>query len=234
MPTTWDIVVHGPGPLRDETSDHYVSIPKLPEMDDLIYKWQHHLVYFMKVNVSDEEWRLLDSAVLRGALEGASASAALAIPSFYYLHRKSAWYRSLPLPLRVAGVVMVVAPFTSIQAERRSLEFERRQWWAHVWVGPNTDHSPDHDRSDSGKLELDRAAAHEEARFNALSTTDKALDWATRHQYSIILGSWALSMATAGAIVAKDKYVALGIVDPDQVFTDTSLRRYLTLPQKVI
>lgn len=65
--------------------------------------------------------------------------------------------------------------------------------------------SPDRDRSDSGKLELDRAAAQEEARFNALSTSDKALDWASRHQYSIILGSWALSMVAAGAIVAKDK-----------------------------
>jgi hypothetical protein len=145
----------------------------------------------MKVNVSDEEWRLVESVMFRGALEGAVASAAVAIPGFYYLHRKSAWYRSLPLPLRVAGVVMVVAPLTSIQAERRSLEFERRQW------------------SDSGKLELDRVAAEEEARFNALSTSDKAFDWAFRHQYSIILGSWALSMATAGAIVAKDKYLTL-------------------------
>ena len=69
-----------------------------------------------------------------------------------------------------------------------------------------------HDRSDSGKLELDRAAAEEEARFEALSTTDKMLDWATRHQYSIILGSWAASMAVAGAIVAKDKYVARSTV----------------------
>lgn len=84
----------------------------------------------MKVNVSDEEWQVFDSVVLRGALEGAAASAAVALPSFYYLYRRSAWYRSLPLPLRVAGVVMVVAPITSIQAERRSLEFERKQWCA--------------------------------------------------------------------------------------------------------
>lgn len=82
----------------------------------------------MKVDVSDDEWRLLDSAVLRGALEGALASTALAVPSFYYLYRKSPWYRSLPLPLRVAGVVMIVAPVTSIQAERRSLAFERKRW----------------------------------------------------------------------------------------------------------
>lgn len=60
-------------------------------------------------------------------------------------------------------------------------------------------------RSDSGKLELDRVAAEEETRFNALSITEKAFDWSSRHQYSIILGSWALSMAAAGAIVARDK-----------------------------
>lgn len=160
----------------------------------------------MKVDISQEEWRRLDSAVLRGALEGAVASASVALPGFYYLHRRSAWYRSLPLPLRVAGVVMVVAPFTSIQAERRSLEFERNRWCACCLQRTSTykaDHV--HDRSDSGKLELDRAAAEEAARFDALSTTDKVHDWASRHQYSIILGSWAVSMVTAGAIVAKDK-----------------------------
>ncbi|KAG8221520.1 hypothetical protein J3R82DRAFT_1735 [Butyriboletus roseoflavus] len=145
----------------------------------------------MKVNISADEWKDHDSAVFRGALEGFVASAAVAVPGFYYLHRRSAWYRSLPLPLRVAGVVLIVGPYTSMKAEWRSLEFERKQW------------------SDSGKLELDRAAAEEEARFNALSTTDKAFDWASRHQYSIILGSWALSMAAAGAIVAKDKYMTL-------------------------
>ena len=82
----------------------------------------------MKVNITNEEWQHLDSAIVRGACEGLLVSSALAIPGFYLLHRRSAWYRSLPLPLRVAGVVMVVAPFTSIQAERRSIEFDRKQW----------------------------------------------------------------------------------------------------------
>lgn len=88
----------------------------------------------MKVGVSDEEWKVLDSIVWRGALEGAFASAAVAIPGFYYLHRKSAWYRSLTLPLRVAGVVLIVVPFTSIQAERRSLQYERTHWCVHIRV----------------------------------------------------------------------------------------------------
>lgn len=90
----------------------------------------------MKVNVSDDEWKHHDYAIYRGALEGFVATAALTIPGFYYLHRKSAWYRSLPFPLRVASVVIVVAPFTSIQAERRSLEFERKQWYVGMFVPP--------------------------------------------------------------------------------------------------
>jgi len=145
----------------------------------------------MKVNITEEQWKSLDSAMFRGALEGAAISSAISIPAFYFLYRRSPWYRSLPFPLRVASVVIVVGPILTIQAERRSLEYDRTQW------------------SDSGKLELDRVAAEEEARFNALSTKDKALDWASRHQYSIILGSWALSMAAAGAIVARDKYMTL-------------------------
>lgn len=54
---------------------------------------------------------------------------------------------------------------------------------------------------------LERAAAQERARFDALSTADKVRDWASRHQYSIILGSWAVGMAAAGAIVARDRCV---------------------------
>ena len=62
-------------------------------------------------------------------------------------------------------------------------------------------------RSDSGRLELDRAAAQGEAgltpsrRPTRFSIGHPGL----RHQYSIILGSWALSMAAADAIVAKHK-----------------------------
>ena len=80
----------------------------------------------MKVKIANEEWQHLDTAIIRGACEGLLAS--FAIPGFYLLHRRSAWYRSLLLPLRTAGVVIVVAPFTSIQTERRSIEFDWRQW----------------------------------------------------------------------------------------------------------
>jgi len=146
----------------------------------------------MKINVTKAEWEGHDAAVMRGAAEGFVGAAAVATPLFFYLHRKWPYYRSLPLPLKVAGAVIMIAPAISIRAEHRGLEFERETTW-----------------SGAGKLELDRAASEEEARWNALATGDKIGDWAYRHQYSIILGSWALSMAIAGAIVAKNKYQTL-------------------------
>lgn len=82
----------------------------------------------MKVNITDEQWKSLDAAMLYGALEGAAVSSAISIPAFYYLHRRSAWYRSLPFSIRVASVIIVVGPILTIQAERRSLEYDRTQW----------------------------------------------------------------------------------------------------------
>lgn len=89
------------------------------------------------------------------------------------------------------GTVIVIAPCLSIQAERRGLEFDRAHW------------------TGAGKWELDREAAEEEARWKALTTKEKIGDWATRHQYSIILGSWVLSMAVAGGIISRDRHQTL-------------------------
>ncbi|EGN94433.1 hypothetical protein SERLA73DRAFT_144168, partial [Serpula lacrymans var. lacrymans S7.3] len=88
-------------------------------------------------------------------------------------------------------VVMVIAPCISIQAERRGLAYDRAQW------------------TGAGKMELDKEAAEAEARWNALSTKEKVKSWAIQHQYSIILGSWALSIAAAGGIIARDKHQSL-------------------------
>ena len=34
-------------------------------------------------------------------------------------------------------------------------------------------------------------------------------DWAVRHEYSIILGSWALTVALAGSVIMRDRYQSL-------------------------
>ncbi|KAG6334759.1 hypothetical protein ID866_4336 [Astraeus odoratus] len=142
----------------------------------------------MKI-LTEEQVAGHNGAIFRGAAEGLVGSAALALPAFYALNRKWAYYRSLPLTLKCMGAVMVIAPCISIQAERRGLEFDREVNW-----------------TGAGRMELDRAAAEEEARWRALPMKDKVADWAARHQYGIIFGSWALSMAVAGAIIARDRY----------------------------
>jgi hypothetical protein len=42
--------------------------------------------------------------------------------------------------------------------------------------------------------------------WSHLSTKEKALRWATNHQYSLIIGGWALGMGVAGALLARNPY----------------------------
>lgn len=59
---------------------------------------------------------------------------------------------------------------------------------------------------------LDEKAVQEDARWTALSVKDKVGEWADRHQYTIIMGGWAASLALAGLIISRDKYVAFHIL----------------------
>lgn len=60
-------------------------------------------------------------------------------------------------------------------------------------------------RTGVGKEELDTVAQREQDRWNRLKTNEKVTEWATRHQYGIIGGSWALSMGVASAVIMRDK-----------------------------
>ncbi|KAI6121131.1 hypothetical protein F5141DRAFT_1193990 [Pisolithus sp. B1] len=130
----------------------------------------------------------------RNSLQATTVPLTGAVPLLLYplpfiLNRRWSYYRSLPLSLKALGVVIIVAPCVSIQAERRGLEFDREVNW-----------------TGAGRMELDRVASEEEARWSSLSVKDKVADWAARHKYGIICGSWALSLAVAGAIISRDKY----------------------------
>ena len=59
-------------------------------------------------------------------------------------------------------------------------------------------------RPTSGCYDKER---REERRWESLSSGQKLKDWAMRNQYKIILGSWAASMAVAGTIVMRNRYV---------------------------
>lgn len=88
----------------------------------------------MKI-LTEEQVTGHNDAIFRGAAEGLLGTAAFAIPASFLLNRRWTYYRSLPLSLKVLGAVMVIAPLTSIQAERRGLEFDREVNW-YVAVDP--------------------------------------------------------------------------------------------------
>ncbi|GLB34107.1 putative hypoxia induced protein conserved region [Lyophyllum shimeji] len=136
---------------------------------------------------TDEEFAAHARAVRRGALEGGVVSTIAALGGSYYLHRAFPGYRQLPLSLKALGVVIVVAPIVSIQAERRGIEFDRSKW------------------EGEGVRFLHAAETAQAQRWEELSTKDKLADWAGRHQYTLILGGWASSLAVAGAIISRDK-----------------------------
>ncbi|RDB20122.1 Respiratory supercomplex factor 2, mitochondrial [Hypsizygus marmoreus] len=141
----------------------------------------------MKI-ATPEEIHAHAAASRRGAIEGGVASGIVALGGSYYLHRKFPGYRQLPLSLKALGLVIVVAPILSIQAERRGLEYDKSQW-----------------KGEGVRILHGKQVAADE-RWEDMSTQDKIADWSNRHQYSIILGGWASSLAFAGAVISRDKY----------------------------
>ncbi|EDR12278.1 uncharacterized protein LACBIDRAFT_311516 [Laccaria bicolor S238N-H82] len=142
----------------------------------------------MKVRATQQELEEHAAAVRRGAMEGTVVSGGAAVAASYYLHRNVETYRRLPLSLKALGIIIIVAPCLSIQAERRGLEYERSQW------------------EGEGVRILDEKQLRDEKRWQSLTLTDKVGDWAARHEYSIILGGWAASLGLAGAIISRNKY----------------------------
>jgi len=137
---------------------------------------------------TEEELAGHHRATVRGAIEGTLAGLAISVPGSYYLHRRWASYRKLPIQLKALGVVMIVAPLYAVQAERRGYEFDRSTW------------------TGAGMNELQREEAEENKKWSALGTKDKIRQWATQNQYKVIMGSWAVSMAAAGLLVWRDKH----------------------------
>ena len=54
-------------------------------------------------------------------------------------------------------------------------------------------------------MELERVATDEETYWESLTTKGKLGDWASRHMWSLIFGSWAGTLVVAGALISKDK-----------------------------
>ncbi|KLO07502.1 hypothetical protein SCHPADRAFT_932387 [Schizopora paradoxa] len=126
-------------------------------------------------------------ATRRGAIEGTLAGLALSVPASFALHRRWAYYRSLPITIKVLGVVLVAAPAFAVQAERRGVEFDKSQW------------------TGIEKEELDREQSEIVARWGDMSVTQRIGDWASRHRYELFFGCWAGSMAVSWMLLRGNK-----------------------------
>ncbi|KAJ6486462.1 hypothetical protein C8R47DRAFT_1177606 [Mycena vitilis] len=137
---------------------------------------------------TEEQIAAHTAASRRGAVEGTLFGGGLATLGSFWAHRRFEYYRRLPPSLKLLGVLIVTAPALSIQAERRGLEYDRSQW------------------EGDGVMLLEKEEQHEMTRWESMSTSEKIGDWAERHEYSLIVGGWALSLAAAGVIIGRDKY----------------------------
>ncbi|KAI0699818.1 hypothetical protein BC835DRAFT_1304333 [Cytidiella melzeri] len=127
-------------------------------------------------------------ATVRGAIEGVVAGFAVSLPAGFVLNRRWPAFRTLPVQLKSLAAVIVVLPLFAFQAERRGLEFDES-----TWTGASV-------------RELERVKSEDQLRWEKLSTGEKMREWAMKNQYKVILGSWAVSMGVAGAIVMANKH----------------------------
>ncbi len=114
--------------------------------------------------------RRLWNANVNGGLRGLAYAAAVCGPGFYALQRYSPQFRTLPLPLKAFGLVVISVPLISVTAEKAGEAYERS-----LWTG-------------AGVKELETKAIKEQQRWDSLTTSEKVRDWASNHQYSIVGG----------------------------------------------
>ncbi|KDR84080.1 hypothetical protein GALMADRAFT_236723 [Galerina marginata CBS 339.88] len=138
--------------------------------------------------LTDKQLQEHDAASRRGALEGVLAGGTVAIAGSLYAQRYWHAYRRLPISLKAFAVVIIVAPAFSIQAERRGVQYERSQW------------------TGEGLRVMDEKELRRMKQWDSMTLGQKIGDWSFRHQYSIIMGSWAASLGLAALIISRNKY----------------------------
>ena len=138
--------------------------------------------------VTQEQLDAHSAASRRGALEGTAASGVVALGLSYWANGRYPAYRRLPVALKVLGGIILVAPALAIQAERRGLEYDRSQW-----------------EGETVRI-LDHKEVSAMQRWDSMTPGEKIGDWSFRHQYSLIFGGWAGSLAVAGLAISRNKY----------------------------
>jgi len=143
----------------------------------------------MKI-LTQEEINEHYNVTVKGGIKGFAFGLGTSLPLSFIAQRYWPYYRSLPLPLKAFGVMVVTVPACVIKAENDGNAWEHTRW------------------DDVGKHELDDAARREQARWDSLDNKGKLLDWAARRRYTIVGASWALSMALSFGIIMRNPYLS--------------------------
>ncbi|RDX55454.1 hypothetical protein K466DRAFT_91514 [Polyporus arcularius HHB13444] len=144
----------------------------------------------MKI-ASKEKQEAQQRATIIGGLKGLGGGLAVSLPASYLAYRRFPYYRALQPSLKAFGVILVAVPAFVICAERAGQKFERETW------------------KDAGAAELETIEAREEARWQSLSTGEKVSDFVNRHQYGLIVGSWATAMVGTFGYIMRNPYQSM-------------------------
>ncbi|KAL5527180.1 hypothetical protein ACEPAG_5971 [Sanghuangporus baumii] len=125
-------------------------------------------------------------AVIQGGAKGFLGGLGVALPASYILYRRWPYYRNLQPSLKAFGVILVAVPSFVISAERAGLRYERQRW------------------DDLGTQEIQTVHERERAKWERMNVKEKFADFARRHPFSLITGSWATSMIGIYAWVSRD------------------------------
>ncbi|KAI9759111.1 MAG: hypothetical protein M4579_002558 [Chaenotheca gracillima] len=140
----------------------------------------------MKI-LTEEESREHYNATLKGGLLGGSLGLAGGLGAVALAHRRFPTFRALTLPLK-AFLVTSAGTFSAIiEADRYSRQFEL-------------------DRRPEERYQDRAAKTMEEARKNETGF-ERFMNWGRENRYSIVGGSWVLSMGIALALVGRNPYL---------------------------
>jgi len=142
----------------------------------------------MKILTKEQE-REHYNAVLYGGTVGGTVGLAVGFAGVALAQRRYQYFRSLTLPLK-AFLITSSGTFAGIiNADHYSRKYESESNPLDV----------DYRRRESEKLAAERAGK---------SFTEKAMDFGRRERYKIVGASWIASMATAFALVNRNKYLS--------------------------
>lgn len=143
----------------------------------------------MKILTKEEE-AVHYSAVVRGGLIGGTIAGAVGLAGVVIGSRRYAAVRSLTLPFRSFLVTSSATFGAIVVAERASVNFGKAQ-------------NPMSSYVDQSRSTYDESLKNQPA-------SQRALRWARENRYTIVAGSWVASMATAGLLVSRNKYLTTG------------------------